>query len=85
MRKLSRLVLMMIALLSCSGFRFESLHTSRGIVEDRLSESAVLQSKPKNIIFMIGDGMGIGQMEIARLFEYGKEGRLFFQTLPHTG
>ncbi|MDP4164109.1 MAG: alkaline phosphatase [Bacillota bacterium] len=85
MRKLSRLVLMMIALLSCSGFRFESLHTSRGIVEDRFSESAVLQSKPKNIIFMIGDGLGIGQMEIARLFEYGKEGRLFFQTLPHTG
>ncbi|NHM29348.1 alkaline phosphatase [Neobacillus terrae] len=41
--------------------------------------------KPKNIIYMIGDGMGIGQLEIGRLFEYGKEGTLFMQTLPHAG
>jgi alkaline phosphatase len=38
---------------------------------------------PKNVILMVGDGMGIGQMEVARLFEYGKEGRLFMETLPH--
>jgi len=38
---------------------------------------------PKNVIVMVGDGMGVGQIEIARLFEYGKEGRLFMQTLPH--
>lgn len=39
--------------------------------------------RPKNVIFMIGDGMGIGQMEVARLFEYGHNGRLFMETLPH--
>ncbi|MGM0902932.1 MAG: alkaline phosphatase [Bacillota bacterium] len=38
---------------------------------------------PKNVIFMIGDGMGIGQMEIARQFEHGKDGRLFIETLPN--
>jgi len=38
---------------------------------------------PKNVIFMIGDGMGIGQMEIARMFEHGKDGRLFIETLPN--
>lgn len=38
---------------------------------------------PKNVIFMIGDGMGIGQMEIAREFEYGKDGRLFIESLPN--
>lgn len=40
------------------------------------------QRKPKNVIFLIGDGMGIGQMEIARLFEHGVNGRLFLETLP---
>jgi len=39
--------------------------------------------KPRNIIVLIGDGMGMGQMEVARLFEHGKEGRLFMQGLPH--
>lgn len=39
--------------------------------------------KPQNVIVLIGDGMGFGQMEVARLFEHGKEGRLFVQSLPH--
>jgi alkaline phosphatase len=38
---------------------------------------------PKNVILMVGDGMGVGQMEIARLFEHGKEGKLFMESLPH--
>ncbi|MCM3585261.1 alkaline phosphatase [Mesobacillus maritimus] len=38
---------------------------------------------PKNVVLMIGDGMGIGQLEIARLFEHGKNGRLFMETLPN--
>lgn len=40
--------------------------------------------KPKNVILLIGDGMGIGQMEVARLFEHGKGGRLFMESLPHS-
>ncbi|MFO1443511.1 alkaline phosphatase [Bacillus sp. Bva_UNVM-123] len=40
-------------------------------------------SAPQNVIFMIGDGMGIGQIELARQMEYGKEGRLFLESLPH--
>ncbi|WP_026584302.1 alkaline phosphatase [Bacillus sp. J33] len=39
---------------------------------------------PKNVILMIGDGMGIGQIEIARKLEYGKNGRLFLESLPYT-
>ena len=27
--------------------------------------------------------MGIGQIEVARLLEYGKEGRLFIESLPN--
>ncbi|WP_237563731.1 alkaline phosphatase [Halalkalibacter okhensis] len=41
------------------------------------------EDSPKNVIVMIGDGMGLGQMEIARLFEHGKEGELFMETLPN--
>lgn len=44
---------------------------------------AATGKKPKNIIVLIGDGLGMGQMEVARLFEHGKEGYLFMQTMPH--
>ncbi len=43
------------------------------------------QMSPKNIIVMVADGMGVGQIEIARLMEKGKEGRLFLQSLPNVG
>ncbi len=39
---------------------------------------------PKNVIMMIGDGMGVGQIEIARLLEHGKEGILNMEELEHT-
>ncbi|WP_309484807.1 alkaline phosphatase [Bacillus aquiflavi] len=41
------------------------------------------EPKVKNVIMMLGDGMGVGQLEIARLLEHGKEGSLFIETLPH--
>lgn len=47
--------------------------------------STVQPKAPKNVIIMVGDGMGIGQIEVARLLEKGKEGRLFLQTLPNVG
>jgi len=49
-----------------------------------ISETAYGKNGPKNIILLIGDGMGLGQMEIARLFEYGKQGKLYTETLPYT-
>ncbi|MFN7250719.1 MAG: alkaline phosphatase [Anaerobacillus sp.] len=51
----------------------------------RLLEKRIVPpgKKPKNVIVLIGDGLGMGQMEVARLFEHGKEGRLFMQSLPH--
>ncbi len=32
--------------------------------------------KAKNVILLIGDGMGFGAMELARIMEYGKDGNL---------
>ncbi len=40
-------------------------------------------NKPKNVIVLIGDGMGLGQIEVARHMEYGKYGSLFIESLPN--
>lgn len=40
-------------------------------------------AKPKNVIVFIGDGMGLGQIEIARHMEYGKDGSHFIESLPN--
>ncbi len=53
------------------------------LIPIHINASTNNQSVPKNVILMIGDGMGIGQIEIARQMEYGKEGRLFLETLPN--
>ncbi|MCM3587452.1 alkaline phosphatase [Mesobacillus maritimus] len=42
-----------------------------------------MQKAPKNVIVMVGDGMGLGQLEIARLMEYGKEGKLQMEQLDN--
>lgn len=42
-----------------------------------------LRDEPNNVIVMIADGMGVGQIEVARWFEHGKEGELFMETLPN--
>lgn len=40
--------------------------------------------KIKNVIVLIGDGMGFGHMELARLVEYGAQGSLHMQMLDNT-
>ena len=42
-------------------------------------------SKIKNVILMIGDGMGPEQVKAANFFAYGKKGQLAFQQLPYSG
>lgn len=39
-------------------------------------------SQPKNVILLIGDGMGVGQIEAAGIFAHGKTGSLFMESLP---
>jgi len=43
------------------------------------------QGKAKNVILLIGDGMGLGAMEIGRLLEYGKDGTLYVQQIRNVG
>jgi len=41
--------------------------------------------KPRNVILMIGDGMGFGQVQLARAMAGGAGSRLFMEQLPFTG
>lgn len=66
------------SIIACSCFQFSTRTGAQIDIESKNNNSA-----PKNVILMIGDGMGIGQIEIARQLEYGKNGRLFLETLPH--
>lgn len=40
--------------------------------------------KPKNIIFFLGDGMGINTLTAARIYSVGEEGQLTLDTLPES-
>jgi len=41
--------------------------------------------RPKNVIFLLGDGMGIAEVTTARYYEYGAAGRMNFDRFPFTG
>lgn len=41
-------------------------------------------SRPKNIIFFLGDGMGINTLTAARIYAVGEEGQLTLDTLPES-
>ncbi|MGE7183691.1 alkaline phosphatase [Peribacillus sp. NPDC006672] len=44
---------------------------------------AETKNTPRNVILLIGDGMGLGAIEIARQMEYGKTGILHLEKLEH--
>lgn len=41
--------------------------------------------QPKNVIFFLGDGMGMTTMTAARIYSVGEDGQLTMDTLPETG
>lgn len=47
--------------------------------------AGVMQAKPKNVIFLIGDGMGPEQVKAAGIYAYGAPGTLSFESLPFQG
>ncbi|AMP01745.1 sulfatase family protein [Collimonas arenae] len=66
-----------MALTACSGS--SSTHADAPIERP--------ETKPvgKNVIFFLGDGMGIATMTAARIYKVGEEGDLTIDTLPETG
>ncbi|WP_431799907.1 alkaline phosphatase [Halobacillus andaensis] len=54
--------------------------------EETQEEKVEVDKKsPENVIVMVGDGLGVGQMEITRLLESGKSGDLFMESLENVG
>ena len=39
---------------------------------------------PKNVLFFLGDGMGLTTMTAARIYKVGEDGELTMDTLPET-
>ena len=50
-----------------------------------LASSCLAGPAPKNIVLLIGDGMGIGHVTAARCAGPGQDGRLTIDTMPITG
>ena len=40
---------------------------------------------PKNVIYLLGDGMGVSEVTAARYYQYGAGGRMNIDRLPFTG
>ena len=51
---------------------------------DAKKEEVVAEAPPKNVIFFLGDGMGLTTMTAARIYSVGEEGALTMDTLPET-
>ena len=41
--------------------------------------------RAKNVILFVGDGMGPNTLTASRIFKYGEEGNLVWDTFPHMG
>ena len=50
-----------------------------------LAFTAGAQAEVKNVIVMVGDGLGMGQIDMARYFDQGKDGKLELMKLPNNG
>ena len=56
-----------------------------GSIGCKATEISGKSAKPKNVILLIGDGMGFEQVKAAGMFAHGQAGSLFMETLPHQG
>ena len=84
--KTKMLAVTLTGTLAAGGFvGINSLATNSSQVAAKadITKENVSQKPPKNVIVMVGDGMGIGQLEVARLMEYGKDGRLNMESLDN--
>jgi alkaline phosphatase len=88
--KFSNLILVILAAVICIGCSAKPAPVSTYLssspaVSDKLSSSVSGERAVKNVIFCIGDGMGLGQVAIARIRAAGVDGKLYMEQLPITG
>lgn len=75
MKKLLLCTTITLALTACGGGSKSSV---------TIDPSPVPTTTPKNIIFFLGDGMGITTLTAARIYGVGEEGSLTIDTFPET-
>ena len=71
MHKLAPLALLFSAGLLVAGCNSDSTETT-------------VEPTPKNVLFFLGDGMGITTLTASRIYAYGEDGNLTIDTLPET-
>ncbi len=58
---------------------------SNGSNETPATTPPVASTPAKNVVFFLGDGMGLNTMTAARIYKVGEDGDLTMDTLPETG
>ena len=74
MRKMAPLALLLSAGLLAAGCNSDN----------NSNTSIPTVATPKNVIFFLGDGMGITTLTASRIYAVGEEGNLTIDTLPET-
>lgn len=69
-----------ISLASCSLLMIAGLAACSGG-----GDSTASTTPPKNVVFFLGDGMGMTTLTAARIYSVGEDGELTIDTLPETG
>ena len=77
---MAKLLLALLSLFLAESVAFAQTRNDQQKSKEQNSASVV-----RNVILLIGDGMGYSEMTIARNYYYGAAGRLEMDTLPHTG
>ncbi|AGH82628.1 alkaline phosphatase [Ralstonia pseudosolanacearum] len=75
---LSVAALAALALVACG-----SDGTSTGVATP--DAGAITTGPTRNVVFFLGDGMGLATMTAARIYKVGEDGELTMDTLPETG
>jgi alkaline phosphatase len=76
--------LLLAALSSAFGLFVTGCSSSDNSVAQAVVPPAVVVEPPKNVIFFLGDGMGMTTMTAARIYSVGEDGELTMDTLPET-
>ncbi|MCP4755458.1 MAG: alkaline phosphatase [Proteobacteria bacterium] len=84
--RLSLLLILAAMLASCNTYNYE-IKPNGYVPPEKMSkfELETKDKKVKNVVFMIGDGMGINHIFITRKYAVGMDKKLHLERMPYTG
>jgi alkaline phosphatase len=78
-------ILLLLAISLMMACQHQSSRTATVTISTTKPYPKVADTEVRNIILMIGDGMGLAQMNAARIYRYGADGFLHIERMPFTG